>query len=346
MASAKFPAWRRDKSSAASQQLRNCVGWCFVAMVASLVALCWVMFSRPYAFCKSQQGILSFVATAPFEKIYKPIDTSFTSLEFDCIGSVQTGPVVAHRVEKLQYPFFISIADLGTVEKPNRNFQRVLKGKLFQRPAISETIQSVLEKLKTSGFAKGKSSIVDVGANVGMATFAAAAMGYSVLAFEPVLENVHKLCDGIHLNRASSLVKLFHYAVSDSHGSITMHKVVGRLDNSAVSATGAKLAFKSSEVVPINISTVALDSLLPSSVSVLLLKVDVQGWEYHVLKGASKLLSKPPHEAPYVIYEEDERLLQESNSTSQEILQFLANFGYQFCVKQGGDRHCAKENLW
>lgn len=267
-------------------------------------------------------------------------------LQFDCIRASETGPVVAHQVEKVRYPFFISIADLGTLEKPNRNFQRILKGKLFQKPAISETVQNILERLKTSGFARGRSAVVDVGANVGMATFAAAAMGYTVFAFEPVLENIHKLCDGVYLNRVSSLVNLYHLAVSDSPGSITMHKVVGRLDNSAVSATGANLAFKSNEVVPIEIRSVSLDSLLPSSSSVLLLKVDVQGWEYHVLKGASNLLSKPPHEAPYVIYEEDESLLQASNSTGREILQLLSSHGYRFCSKQGGDRHCTKEKMW
>ena len=120
---------------------------------------------------------------------------------------------------------------------------------------------------------------------------------------------------------------------------------MGRLDNSAVSASGAKLAFKSNDVVPITIQSVTLDSMIPPSMPVLLLKIDVQGWEYHVLKGASELLSRPPPEAPYIIYEDDEKLLRESNSTSDEILRFLARHGYQHCSKKGGDQHCTKEKL-
>jgi hypothetical protein len=154
---------------------------------------------------------------------------------------VQDGPVVAHLVERLEHPFFISIADLGTAEKPNRNFQRILKGKLFQKPAISETIQAILggknqdsvrttrngmpEQEKERGDGSERKLVIDVGANIGMATFAATSMGYGVMAFEPVIENVKKICDGIYLNRVSSLVKLYHLAVSDTPGHVTMHKV-------------------------------------------------------------------------------------------------------------------------
>jgi hypothetical protein len=118
---------------------------------------------------------------------------------------------------------------------------------------------------------------------------------------------------------------------------------MGRLDNSAVSASGAKLAFKSNDVVPITIQSVTLDSMIPPSTPVLLLKIDVQGWEHHVLRGASRLLSRPLREAPYIIYEDDERLLRESNSTSDQILRFLADHGYRYCSKKGGDQHCTKE---
>ncbi|KAJ7559982.1 hypothetical protein O6H91_04G109700 [Diphasiastrum complanatum] len=263
--------------------------------------------------------------------------------EFDCVNSPQAAPVFAHRVEGVKYPFFISIADLGSPDKPNRNFQRMIKGKLFQKPAISETVQKVLEKLKAHTFRGESLLVVDVGANVGMAAFAAAAMDVRVIAFEPVLENVLRVCDGLYLNRASQLVKVYHTAVSDVPGNITLHKVMGRLDNSAVSASGAKLAFQSNKVIPFTVSTVTLDSVIPDNLAVSLLKVDVQGWELHVLKGATKLLSRPAARAPYLIYEENERLLQESNSTSQQILSFLHIVGYSFCKNIGGDRHCSKE---
>lgn len=118
--------------------------------------------------------------------------------------------------------------------------------------------------------------------------------------------------------------------------------MVGRLDNSAVSATGAKLAFKSNEEVELQVRSIPLDKVIPDNEPVLLVKIDVQGWEYHVLKGAKKLLSRKKGEAPYLIYEEDERLLQASNSSSKEIREYLHGLGYTHCVQQGTDAHCTK----
>jgi hypothetical protein len=74
-----------------------------------------------------------------------------------------------------------------------------------------------------------------------------------------------------------------------------------------------------------------------------MIKIDVQGWEYHVLRGASKLLSRRKGEAPYLIYEEDERLLQASNSSAQEIRAFLTSVGYNHCKRRGPGAHCTKE---
>lgn len=120
------------------------------------------------------------------------------------------------------------------------------------------------------------------------------------------------------------------------------HQLVGRLDNSAVSATGAKMAFKSNEEIALQVRSIRLDEVIGDSEPVLMLKIDVQGWEYHVLKGALKLLSRKKSEAPYLIYEEDERLLQASNSSTQEIREFLRTVGYSQCTIHGTDAHCTK----
>lgn len=122
-----------------------------------------------------------------------------------------------------------------------------------------------------------------------------------------------------------------------------MIQLVGRLDNSAVSEVGARLAFKSNKEIAVQVKSIPLDKLISPSQPVLLIKIDVQGWEYHVLKGAKKLLSRKPAEAPYLIYEEDERLLKASNSSSKEIHDFLKSVGYSKCSQHGTDAHCTKE---
>ncbi|KAI8570766.1 hypothetical protein RHMOL_Rhmol01G0062300 [Rhododendron molle] len=261
---------------------------------------------------------------------------------FNCYTTPQSHPIIANLVEGLKYPFLYSLSDLGSLpDKPHKNIVRILKGKPFRRPDISVTVQEVLGKMR----GEGKTGIfVDVGANVGMATFAAAVMGFRVLAFEPVFENLQRICDGVYFNRVADLVTVFEAAASDRLGNITFHKLVGRLDNSAVSATGAKMAFKSNEEVALQVRSIPLDELIPESEPVLLLKIDVQGWEYHVLKGASKLLSRKKGEAPYIIYEEDERLLKASNSSAKQIREFLRTVGYHDCTQHGTDAHCVKKN--
>ncbi|GFP94882.1 hypothetical protein PHJA_001632600 [Phtheirospermum japonicum] len=66
--------------------------------------------------------------------------------------------------------------------------------------------------------------MVDVGANVVMATFAAAVMGLKFLAFEPVLKNLQRICEGIYFNRVGELVQVFEAASSNAAGNITFHK--------------------------------------------------------------------------------------------------------------------------
>ncbi|ESQ29723.1 hypothetical protein EUTSA_v10023596mg [Eutrema salsugineum] len=268
------------------------------------------------------------------------INIQFPIPPFDCFKCPQSNPIIANVVENLKYPFVYSIADIGNLPgNPNKNIIRLLKGKPFGKPDISGTIQKVLEKMRANG---KDGFFLDVGANVGMASFAAAAMGFKVLAFEPVFENLQRICDGIWFNRVASLVTVFEAAASDRNGDITFHKLVGRLDNSAVSEVGARLHIKSHEIA-VQVKTIPLDELIPPSQPILLIKIDVQGWEYHVLAGAKKLLSRKPAEAPYLIYEEDEGLLKASNSSSKEIRDFLKSVGYSKCTQHGTDAHCTKE---
>ncbi|BAT76360.1 hypothetical protein LR48_Vigan01g259400 [Vigna angularis] len=319
-------AWKRDKQTRFLSPK-----FLFLLFPSTLLLLFFAFLTPRFSYTSTSALIarstfLSFKAVSPF----------------DCSASPQAHPVVANTVEGVRYPFLFSLSDFGTLpDKPHKNIVRMLKGKPFRKPDISVTIQDLLEKAKSEG---KDGLVVDVGANVGMATFAASAMGFQVLAFEPVFENLQKICEGIYFNRVADLVTVFEAAASDRVGNITVYKLLGRLDNSAISATGAKLAFKSNEEVAFQVKTVPLDEVIPESKPVLLLKIDVQGWEYHVLKGASKLLSRKGSQAPYLIYEEDERLLQASNSTVEKIRGFLQSVGYHDCTRHGTDAHCVKKD--
>ena len=161
----------------------------------------------------------TFIPTTPTNETQKTAK-NFPIPPFNCHNSLQSHPIIANTVENLKYPFIYSLADLGSLpDKPHKNIVRLLKGKPFRQPDISATIQDILEGRNRDGF------VVDVGANVGMASFAAAVMGFKVLAFEPVLENLQRICDGIWFNRIEELITVFEAAASDRNGNITFHKV-------------------------------------------------------------------------------------------------------------------------
>lgn len=71
-------------------------------------------------------------------------------------------------------------------------------------------------------------------------------------------------------------------------------------------------------------------------------QVSVQGWELHALRGATNLLSRPPKEAPIVLYEEDKILLLSSNTTTADIRTFLDAHGYTKCDRLSGLLQCRK----
>ncbi|KAK1300458.1 hypothetical protein QJS10_CPB13g00216 [Acorus calamus] len=331
-------AWKREKPSLFSTLPRFLL---LLLVPSALIILLISRYSLPTSTTVSTPS-KPYIAISQAETLTNP---NSPIRPFDCLSSPQASPVFASLVEGVKTPFLYSLADFGNLpDKPHKNIARMLKGKRFRRPDISATVQEVLEgRIGGGGGGGGGGVVVDIGANVGMATFAAAVMGFKVLAFEPVFENLQRICDGVYLNRVGGLVAVFEAAASDRLGNITFHKLVGRLDNSAVSATGAKLAFKSNEEVAMEVKTVPLDDVLPDGERVVLIKIDVQGWEYHALRGASKLLSRKAEDAPYLIYEEDERLLQASNSSTEEIRGFLNSVGYHHCTKHGTDAHCTKK---
>ncbi|KAD5317764.1 hypothetical protein E3N88_17710 [Mikania micrantha] len=282
---------------------------------------------------------------APFARKFGADKELLDKIDLELLGREADGFVTSNWFDRSDTNKTIaeSIVRNATELKPGPGAERIktLIGVQEQGIKVVAVLldDELLEKMKSEG---KMGMFIDVGANVGMATFAAAVMGFRVFAFEPIFENLQSICNGIYFNRVGDLVHVFEAATSDHAGNITFHKLVGRLDNSAVSATGAKMAFKSNEEIELQVRSVPLDQVIPEHESVLLLKIDVQGWEYHVLKGAKNLLSRKKGEAPYLIYEEDERLLQASNSSAKEIREFLDSVGYTRCVQKGTDAHCTK----
>lgn len=125
-------------------------------------------------------------------------------------------------------------------------------------------------------------TFVDVGANVGAYTvLASKVVGSHTIAFEPLPQSFQRLIDQVSLNQVSDLVKLRNVGVGETAEELfftnnldTVNKVVTteKIDN----ATKVKVE--------------TLDNELPCG-NEYFLKIDVEGFEGKVIRGAKSILS-------------------------------------------------------
>ncbi|GIL74023.1 hypothetical protein Vretimale_5047 [Volvox reticuliferus] len=138
--------------------------------------------------------------------------------------------------------------------------------------------------------------VLDVGANFGYYTVQAALYGCRVVAFEPVRKFRAFLEWSIHAAGVAERVHVVDWALSDSEGPLPL--VLPR-DGSywgLASIHGVNVMPREAlETITVNATTLdrwelwAPPDAKPSDV--ILLKLDIEGWESHVLRGGARLLA-------------------------------------------------------
>jgi FkbM family methyltransferase len=126
---------------------------------------------------------------------------------------------------------------------------------------------------------------VDVGANLGSYTLlAGASVGARVIAFEPEPQVHARLQENIRLNRIESRVRALNLALGEAEAELAFrrHLTSGHHIVEPQNAAASDLRVK---VLPLD---AALSGESPN-----LLKVDVEGYETAVLRGASQALADP-----------------------------------------------------
>lgn len=123
---------------------------------------------------------------------------------------------------------------------------------------------------------------VDVGANVGAySVLAAGAAGAVVVAFEPIAETANRLEQNIRLNDLSEHVEVHRAGVGSSDGELTFTKHLDVVNHVCVNGEAG-----------VRVPIVALDDVLGGRPPALV-KIDVEGFEPEVLRGASRMLAQP-----------------------------------------------------
>lgn len=176
---------------------------------------------------------------------------------------------------------------------------------------------------------------LDVGANSGCHTLVmASAVGQAgrVLAFEPNPRMFDRLQANVKLNRFEH-VAIFPMAVSDAPGQLKLFIPAQADYNQGLgSVHRANLEDSCDEV---SVETATLDAIvLANQLQRLdLIKIDVEGHELQVFKGAEQTLKKFK---PILVFEFSERQWRNAGVTPQEVENFLNDLGYELFVMRRG----------
>jgi FkbM family methyltransferase len=182
----------------------------------------------------------------------------------------------------------------------------------YWRPDIAKVdpfLLSMVRELVRPGM-----TVWDIGANVGLFSFAAASLGAQVLAVEADIWLANLMHRSALLNKLP--VTVLPAAVSDRQGISKLYlSDQGRASNSLSGSGPAQ-----------TVVTVTLDWLLDHFAAPQVLKIDVEGMEYAVLNGARKVLQSRP-----LIFCE----VTQNHDLVGEVLR-CAN--YEFCAAREGNR--------
>ena len=160
--------------------------------------------------------------------------------------------------------------------------------------AVYTKLPDYHDMLFTLRYLRPTDTFIDVGANVGIYSLLAgrAAPQGQVLAFEPNPIAVERMRKNLRLNGLENVV-LRATAVGSRAGPATLTAGLGPGDHIALG--------QSSDIVTIDVSMTTLDAAVDRTAPVSLIKIDVEGFEVEVLKGATDLLMRD--EAPVWIME-------------------------------------------
>ncbi len=170
---------------------------------------------------------------------------------------------------------------------------------------------------------------LDIGADVGEFTIAMLPSSQSVVAFEPRPAQARDLAS--MFNAVGAAVRVEAVALSDTPGVTAMRVLESDPGRSTIDTANALSDTDDSAVQTIDVPVKRLDDLQLDNVG--LIKIDVEGHELAVLRGAAATLTR---NRPTVVVEAEER--HHPNAVAA-ITDFLAGLGYVGYFDIGDARH-------
>ena len=201
-----------------------------------------------------------------------------------------------------------------------------LKGKLLMKSWTDHGPyeEIYIKDIYSQKILKGGMNVIDVGANIGVYTVLAAekvGKNGKVIAIEPETENYKRLIENIQLNN-------FRNVISQNIG-LTDHEGFEKLYFS--SFVGHSLIFQEDKNSYIKVPVKTIDKLVEelNLKKIDIIKIDTEGSELPVLKGAEKTLKSNPNLKLIIAAEH-------YPSEIEEVCQFLNKRGFKTKVSRDG----------
>ncbi|MFC1869617.1 FkbM family methyltransferase [Thermodesulfobacteriota bacterium] len=210
----------------------------------------------------------------------------------------------------------------------------VLAEPLFVGAGFEESEAALLRHLARLGM-----KVIDVGANIGLYTVLLGNLvgktGH-VWSFEPFPPVVNYLKKNIELNKLTNIT-VIEMAVAEKEGVLDFHVFPEGCDvyNSLGAANRPTEQLQAVQKIPVRVTTLDTIAYEVGITEIDLLKIDVEGAEERVLKGAEKIIRRNPNIK--IIMEIYEPSAKQCGCSSDRMIEMLLEWGFSiFKIGPGG----------
>ncbi len=168
--------------------------------------------------------------------------------------------------------------------------------------------------------------VIDIGGNIGQTALQAATkvtQKGKVISFEPYPDTYRKFKNNLSLNPTISNVELVDYGLGDKPGSFDMFQACNTNSGANRISPNSGNMLEGEEMIKV----ITLDSFIDSNRlnKIDLIKLDVEGFEMKVLRGAEETIS---NYRPVLFIEVDDANLQAQGDSARDIFDYCKNFHY------------------
>jgi FkbM family methyltransferase len=179
-------------------------------------------------------------------------------------------------------------------------------------------------------------AVLDVGANIGRMSVLASRLvgsGGSVFSFEPSPKVVSSLYRNLQINGCENVIA-HNSAVSDVDGPVTFHMPLG-----TNSGWGSLRELGVGASLRVEVMCRRLDSMLGALPPIALLKIDVEGADLKVVRGAQQLVQR---DQPIIVLEFSPSWIRQLGDDPDSLVGFLDRLGYH--LYEVSDTHLCPVN--